>query len=124
MHGADVRIMHGGSLAGRDAQPVHAGDVDRRLGAAHRVDDGGRSRQVALTQIDPQRGQRLGLVEVAYYGSDAVTAAHQPADDRLADEPGTAGDEDAHQGARPGRMDGTRRLSRSGCPGRPTRARP
>ena len=50
----DVGIEHGRTHRGRDADAVHPRDVDRGVGAAHRVDDGCGPRQVAGPHLHPE----------------------------------------------------------------------
>ena len=121
---ADVRVVHLGPFAGRDADAVHTRDVDGGLGAAHRVDDGGRSGEIALPEIDAHLLELFGACGIADDGGHPVAARHQSTDDRFPDEPGTTGDEDAHQRGAPGRWDARDRISRSGCRARPIRATP
>ncbi len=119
----DVGVVHGRSLARIDADPVHAGEMDRGVAPAHRVDDRGRPRQIALPEVDADRGELLATRRIADDGRHPVAAVDEPAYDGRPDEPGPTRDEDPHQPLGP-RARACGGLSRSGYPAPRPRARP
>ena len=122
MGGADIRVVHRRPLAGRDADPIHAGQMDGGVGATHGVHDRCGPGQVTPPDIDTKVGQGLGPLGIPDGGRHRVATRSESTDDHLADETGPAGDEDAHQGTDRRCPDPGPAISRSGSRDRRPRA--
>ena len=90
----DVRVPHRAALLARDADPIAARRVDRRVDVAHRLGDRVDVREVVLEHGHAHVEELLGAPPVANRRDDLVAAHPQQPRDGLADEPGRAGEPD------------------------------
>ena len=78
-----------------DAERVDAGDVEGELGALHAAHQRGLVEHVAARDLGAAALQRGGGLVGARERDDVVSARHEALDERAADHPAAARDEDA-----------------------------
>ena len=92
-----VRLPHGRPLRSLDPDLVGARPVDQAIGAGQLLRERGGVGEVACDELDVRSGEVGGPLRVADQGDDVVTAVGEMPDDRTADEPAAARDDDAAQ---------------------------
>ena len=100
---ADVRVPHRAALAPWDADPVAAGGVDQRVGAAQACRSGApTSDEVVRDELRAEVAARNDAPGAGRGRARRPSSprSRRPLDDRPPDEPGAAGDDDAHRRSR------------------------